>query len=105
MAGIVEIQKQAKAERELLERAALEGVALDAGPRRIIPLALIVGTENPRHEPANLHAEGYSLINNKDHTKSLKHMALSEDMDIVKKVVELFETYENDPPEIETEGG
>jgi hypothetical protein len=105
MAGIVEIQKAAKAERELLERAATEGKALDAGPRRIIPLALIVGTENPRHEPANLYAEGFFLINNKEQDKSLKHMALSEDMDIVKKVVELFETHENDSPELETEAG
>lgn len=59
-----------------------------------VPLARIIGNENPRQEPANLAALGYELIKPNDIDHSLLYMALSNDIEQVKRFVELMEQHE-----------
>jgi len=68
-----------------------------------IPLASLTANQNPREEPANLAAMGYKLIDSKDVEHSLLHMCLSDNMEIVAAVVELFETHEGDVAETQTD--
>lgn len=96
MAGIVEIQKARKELQGILDKAGEDGVAMDYVVQKAIPIAKIVSTENPRHEPANLFREGIKLIDAKDTNNSIVHMALSDDMEVVGRLVEMVEKFEND---------
>lgn len=70
-----------------------------------VPLSLIVSSDNPRREPERICNLGYDLVNSTDTSKSLLHMALSEDMEVVKEFVGLIEKYESDPEIKEHEDG
>ena len=70
-----------------------------------VPLSLIVSSDNPRREPERICNLGYDLVNSEDTSKSLLHMALSDDMEIVKQFVDLIERYESDPDIKENENG
>lgn len=93
-----------------MSNALLEAVekdrAVEDSQQYAIPLSRIVGSDNPRQEPAKLATLGYKLVDPKDKAHSLLHMALSEDLEVVKQLVALFEEHENDPPDyFETEEG
>lgn len=60
----------------------------------LIPLTRITKNVNPRQEPANLAAIGYSLLNDEDQEHSLMHMVFSSDIEMVRAAVELFEVHE-----------
>lgn len=68
----------------------------------VIPIANIKEYDNPRHEPARLHEQGYTLFGDpaieepaKNKYVSLVHLALSEDIEKAKRYVELIEKYES----------
>jgi cell division septation protein DedD len=58
-------------------------------------LGSIVATDNPRQEPERLAQLGYSIIS-KDPDHSLITMALSDDIEVVRTLVNLFEEHESD---------
>ncbi len=78
--------------------------AVISGEVLTVPLSLIASSDNPRKEPQTLCLMGYDLVNSSTPDKSLLHMALSEDMEVVKTFVNLIETHENDPDIKEEEG-
>lgn len=70
-----------------------------------VPLALIVSSDNPRQEPASLCVLGYKLVDSKDVEHSLLHMALSDDIEVVRQFVNLIETHEAEPKAEEKKDG
>jgi len=79
-----------------VNEAAKTGQAVEAEPTYAIPLTSITKNLNPRQEPANLAAIGYSLLDESDKEHSLFHMAMSDDIEQQRSVVELFEEHENE---------
>ena len=67
-----------------------------------LPIADIAGYDNPRHEPEYLYELGYDLFGKDNGVKeptetervSLVHLALSKDLDDVRRYVDLIETHE-----------
>lgn len=86
-----------------VQQAVKDNKALAYKSQDIIPLALFVATENPRQEPANLYREGLVLVDPKNPKTSIVHMALSDDIEDVKRLVEMVEKHENDVPEDESD--
>lgn len=76
---------------------------VDADPSFYLPVLMIIDNQNPRHEPENLYNLGYILIGkhptwipeNGEERLSLLEMALSDDLDLVRKFVALIEAHEN----------
>lgn len=75
-----------------------------ADPSFFVPVTDIVENRNPRNEPEQLFALGYSLIgkhptwqptNGELPHQSLVEMALSDDLETVQEFVSLIETHEN----------
>jgi hypothetical protein len=69
-----------------------------------IPISNLKSYNNPRHEPTNLYELGYVLIGNSsikepdiknDKRVSLVHMALSDDLQVVQKFVDLMREFES----------
>jgi hypothetical protein len=74
-----------------------EGTVLPLGDYVSFPLSNLTGSDNPRQEPENLVALGYTLIDPANPERSLLHMALSDDPDMYGEFVRLIEEHENDP--------
>ena len=77
------------------DKAVKTNVAQQVGETFAVPLSSITRNVNPRTEPATLASMGYVLLDQNDPEHSLLTMCLSEDVEVQRIVVELFETHEN----------
>lgn len=81
--------------KSIVAKAIAKFEAVKNGDIMSIPLQLISDSVNPRNEPTNLVALGYSFRNLADLNHSLLDMCLSDNIDTVRAVVELFEEHES----------
>lgn len=87
------------------QEAVSTGKAVDTKTVFAVSVLSISRYDNPRHEPENLYAEGYTLIGDPSVTQwtegeggpriSLIHMATSDNLDEVAQFVKLIEKHEN----------
>lgn len=82
-------------------KAEESGEPVDAGRIFVMPISFIHRYDNPRHEPEHLYEAGYTLFGNPqikepdgEKRVSLVHLALSEDLELVRKYTTLIEQYE-----------
>lgn len=79
-----------------IQSAIKNNIALEYKSQMAVPVALLIASENPRIEPANLYRQGIKLIDTKDVKNSMIHMALSDDFADVERLVKMVEEFEND---------